>query len=432
MFLKRLHFLLPCLVCAGYLVIAGCALYRAPEPEQDIVCPPLERVSPRQSALFPESVPPMTSPVAKSAFLPLKGNERLLQSIRLNLSSQGLHSWTSLETPLRRSLEYVCAQPPKKSALTANGVSLSWEQVRRSLEELLGLLPRLDREPELLGRRFMWFGLNPGPMMTGYFTPEIEASLTRRPGYDYPIYGVPKNLKWGKLKGSSRTRYYRVENGRVLPYYDRRAVDVEHVLKGRGCEIAWARDPVDVFYLQVEGCGRLRLPDGSVRNVLYGAKNGHPFKSLGRILHEKGYLPAHRLGKEDVRVCLRKHPDKMFEFMAENRSYVFFRLADAPPEGAMGKPLTPMVSIATDRHVLPLGSVLAFDAEIPDQKVRNGVRGKRRVTGIGLAQDTGTAIRGAHVDFYVGEGYKVEPVASRIRTKVALYLLVSKDALKNG
>jgi len=430
-FLKRLNFLLPCALL-GVFIVSGCAIYKTSETATPVVLPPLENVSPRQSALFPESVPNWDKPVAKSAFKPLAGNERLLQSIRLNVHSQGLHSWTSLETPLRRSLEYVCSQPPKKRALTANGVSLSWEQVRRSIEELLGLLPRLDREPELLGQRFMWFGLNPGPVMTGYFTPEIEASLTKRPGYNYPIYGVPKDLRWRKIKGSTHSRYYRVENGRILPYYDRRALDVDHVLAGRGCEIAWARDPIDVFYLQVEGCGRLRLPDGSVRNVLYGAKNGHPFKSLGLILHEKGYLPAHRLGKEDVRACLRKHPDKAFRLMAENRSYVFFRLAEAPPEGAMGKPLTPMVSIATDRRVLPLGSVLAFDAEIPEQTVRNGVRGKRRVTGIGLAQDTGTAIRGAHVDYYVGEGYKVEPVASRIRTKVALYLLVSKDALKNG
>lgn len=393
--------------------------------------PPEETVSPRQSALFPESVASVRRPNVKSEFKPLQGRERLLKSVRLDVASQGLRSWTSLEEPVRRSLEYVVRQPPKRPALSHGSVSLTWQQVRRSLEEFLVLLPRLDREPELLSQRFVWYGLDPGPVMTGYYTPEIEASLTRRPGYSYPIYGVPRDLRRGAVRGST-LKYYRVEKGRVLPYYDRHALDVDRVLAGKGYEIAWARDPIDAFYLQVEGCGRLRLPDGSVRNVLYGAKNGHAFKSLGRILYEKGYLPHGKLGKEHVRRYLRKHPKMMFELMAENRSYVFFRLADAPPEGAMGKPLTPMVSIATDRRLLPLGSVLAFEAEIPGYRVRNGKRSRRTVTGIGLAQDTGTAIKGAHVDYYIGEGYKVEPVASRIKTRAAVYLLISKDALKNG
>lgn len=414
----------------GVLSMTGCVVFQKQVTAEHSL-PPGENVSPRQSALFPESVVRMPEPKVASEFRQLPGSERLLRSAKLNLRSQGLRSWTSLEEPVRRSLDYVVRQPPKRPAMTHGGVTLTWQQVRRSLEEFLVILPRLDREPELLSQRFVWFGLNPGPVMTGYYTPEIKASLIKQPGYEFPIYGVPSDLK--RMKGrKDGLQYCRVENGRTLPYYDRRALDVDHVLAGKGYEIAWAKDPIDVFYLQVEGCGRLRLPDGSVRNVLYGAKNGHAFKSLGRILYEKGYLPRGKLGKEHVRRFLKKRPEMMFELMAENRSYVFFRLADAPPEGAMGKPLTPMVSIATDRRLLPLGSVLAFEAEIPDYKVRNGRRAKRRVTGIGLAQDTGTAIKGAHVDYYVGEGHKVEPVASRIKTRASVYLLISKDALKNG
>lgn len=413
------------------LLTGGCTAHNFWGSAEKDLPPPEENVSPRQSALFPESVVCAPRPDVKSEFKALPGGERLLRSARLDLRSQGLRSWTSLEVPVRRSLDYVLRQPPKRPAIAHGDVVLTWQQVRRSLEEFLVILPRLDREPELLSQRFVWYGLDPGPVMTGYYTPEIEASLTRRPGYQYPIYGVPADLKRCKTPGGG-TGFCRVEKGRTVPYYDRRALDVDRVLAGKGYEIAWARDPIDVFYLQVEGCGRLRLPDGSVRNVLYGAKNGHRFKSLGRILYEKGLLPRGKLGKEHVRRYFRRHPKRMFEFMAENRSYVFFRLAEAPPEGAMGKPLTPMVSIATDRRLLPLGSVLAFEAEIPDDKVRNGYRAKRTVTGIGLAQDTGTAIQGAHVDYYVGEGYKVEPVASRIKTRATVYLLISKDALKNG
>lgn len=351
------------------------------------------------------------------------------KDFRIDLASQGLSSWTELEDPVQRSLEYALNMAQDQPALERDGMTITWSQVVRSLEEFLDLLPHLDDRPELLSNRFVWYGMSQKPLMTGYYTPEIEASLTRQPGYDFPIYGVPTDLFFGSVRGADR--YYRVENGRVLPYYERGDMDVRGVLHGRGLEIAWAKDPIDVFYMQVEGAGRLRLPDGTTRNVLYGAKNGHGFRSLGRIMHAKGLLPKGKLSKEHVRTYFSKHPEQMFQLMAENRSYVFFRLEDAPPEGTIGKPLTPMVSLATDRKLLPLGSVLAFEAEIP--RAENGKPvGKRIVSGIGLAQDTGTAIQGTRLDYYIGEGNEVEPIASRIMTKATVYLLISKEALING
>lgn len=348
---------------------------------------------------------------------------------RIDLASQGLASWTELESPVQRSLEYALNMEQGRPALEREGMTLTWAQVVRSLEEFLDLLPHLDERPELLANRFVWYGMSKKPLMTGYYTPEIEASLTRRPGYEYPIYGVPNDLLYGNVRGNKK--FYRIEDGKVLPYYERRDMDVGRVLSGRGLEIAWAKDPVDVFYMQVEGAGRLRLPDGTTCNVLYGSKNGHGFKSLGRILHAKGLLPKGKLSKEHVRRYFAKHPEQMFQLMAENRSYVFFRLEDAPPEGSIGKPLTPMVSLATDRKLLPLGSLLAFEAEIPEAK--NGkATGKRTVSGIGLAQDTGTAIQGPRLDYYIGEGNEVEPIANRIMTPATVYLLISKEALING
>lgn len=362
-------------------------------------------------------------------FFPLSNTEGLESTARLDIKSQGLTSWTALEGPVQRSLEYALNMPQDKPALTQPGMALTWAQVVRSLEEFIDLLPHLDNDPELLAKRFVWYGMKKNPVMTGYYTPEIEASLTKRPGYDYPIYGVPGDLRYGKVRG--RKRVYRVEKGRVRPYYERGDMDVRKVLTGQGLEIAWAKDPVDVFYMQVEGCGRLLLPDGTTRNVLYGAKNGHGFRSLGRILHSKGLLPKAKLAKQHVKEYFAKHPKQMFQLMAENRSYVFFRLEDSSPEGAMGKPLTPMVSLATDRELLPLGSLLAFEAEIP--KAASGrPSGWRKVVGIGLAQDTGTAIRGPRLDYYIGEGKSVEPIASNIKTEATVYLLISKEALING
>ena len=372
----------------------------------------------------PESLP------VCDLFFPLSSNEGLQTTARIDIKSQGLPSWTALEGPVQRSLEYALNMPQDQPALARPGMALTWGQVVRSLEEFLDLLPHLDQYPELLARRFVWYGMRQRPLMTGYYTAEIEASLTRRPGYEFPIYGVPPDLRYGMVRGQKRV--YRVDgSGRVLPYYRRGDVDVKGVLDGQGLEIAWAKDPVDVFYMQVEGCGRLKLPDGTTRNVLYGAKNGHGFRSLGRILHARGLLPRGQLSKEHVRQYFAKHPEKMFQLMAENRSYVFFRLEDAPPEGAIGKPLTPMVSLATDRKLLPLGSLLAFEAEIP--RAENGRPvGVRKVSGIGLAQDTGTAIQGSRLDYYIGEGNEVEPVANNIMTEATVYLLISKEALING
>jgi len=362
-------------------------------------------------------------------FFPLSNSEGAQSIARIDLSSQGLASWADLAGPVQRSLEYAMNMPRDRLALTRPGMSLTWGQVVRSLEEFLGLLPHLDENPHLLASRFVWFGMRQKPLMTGYFTPEIPASLTRMPGYEFPIYGVPEDLRTGLVRG--RRAVYRVDRGRVLPYHDRGDVDMRGVLAGRGLEIAWAKDPIDVFYMQVEGAGRLLLPDGTTRNVLYGAKNGHAFRSLGLILHARGLLPRGRLSKAHVKEYFAKHPEQMFELMAENRSYVFFRMEDSPPEGAMGKPLTPMVSLATDRELLPLGSLLAFEAEIP--RAENGRNvGKRTVAGIGLAQDVGTAIRGPRLDYYIGEGNQVEPIANNIMTEATVYLLISKEALING
>jgi len=372
---------------------------------------------------------PATLPVC-DLFFPLSSSEGLETTARIDIKSQGLPSWTALEGPVQRSLEYALNMPQDQPALARPGMALTWAQVVRSLEEFIELLPHLDQHPELLARRFVWYGMRQRPLMTGYYTAEIEASLIRRPGYEFPIYGVPPDLRYGMVRGQKQ--FYRVDNrGRVRQYWERGDMDVRGVLAGQGLEIAWAKDPVDVFYMQVEGCGRLRLPDGTTRNVLYGAKNGHGFRSLGRILHAKGLLPRGQLSKEHVRNYFARHPEKMFQLMAENRSYVFFRLEDAPPEGAIGKPLTPMVSLATDRKLLPLGSLLAFEAEIP--RAENGRPvGVRRVAGIGLAQDTGTAIQGTRLDYYIGEGNEVEPVASNIMTEATVYLLISKEALING
>lgn len=341
-----------------------------------------------------------------------------------NLKAQGLSSWQDLALPLRRSLAFLESRPREATAVRRGPVRLSWGQLAQSARDLLELLPRLDAEPGLMAERFSWLALAPDPLLTSYFTPEIPASLTRRPGYEHPLYGPPPELAEAETTDIP-----------ALPAWpggpagegtlDRRAVDVRRTLAGRGLEIAWARSALDVFYVQLEGAGLLRLPDGHTRTAQFAASNGQRFRPLGDILCERGLLSPDRRGKREVRRLFRERPEEMRELMSENRRYVFFRLLDGPPQGALGKPLTPLVSLATDPSLLPLGSVLILDAEIPAPSGK----GTRHIKGPALAQDTGAAIRGAHLDLYMGAGNAVEDAADRVRTRAGLYLLISKNAL---
>lgn len=381
--------------------------------------------APRQVPDVTPAPPPSLSEAAR--FLRFNHGRTTTESRTLDLRTQGLHSWMELDAGLRYSLDYLRGKPENSIAMDRHGIRVTWGQVRASVEELIRLLPYLDRRPELLAEHFRWFVLTPPPLMTGYYTPEIEASLTPRPGYTHPIYGVPSDLRVRQRGQSGVPAVYRVENGRVLPYHTRAQVDLGKVLAGKGLEIAWAKDPVDVFYLQIEGQGRLRLPDGSARYVVYGAKNGHDFEGLGNILYHRGYLPKSKRGQKYVRRFCAEHPELARKLMAENKSYVFFRFADHPSLGAIGRPLTPMVSVAVDPKLLPLGSMMVLDAGIP----RPDGTGKRRVHGVVLAQDTGSAIKGARLDYFIGVGHDIEPVACHVYSRATAYLLLSKRALSH-
>ncbi|MGE4506191.1 MAG: MltA domain-containing protein [Desulfovibrionaceae bacterium] len=346
------------------------------------------------------------------------------ESRLIDLRTQGLVSWLELQAPLQYSLNYVQRMPQGRRADTSGNIPLTWGQIARSLRKMLEILPSLDRRPELLAQHFTWFELEPQPIMSGYYTPEIEASLTRRPGYDVPIYAMPKDLVVDHTRKKTGMRYYRVENGKALPYYTRREIDAG-VLEGRGLEIAWAKRPYDVFDLQVEGSGRIRLPDGTVRTLVYASKNGRRFKGMGAILRDRGLLPPNRLTLPHIRAYCEAHPEASRELMRENEAFIFFKFGEEGATGSIGRSLTPMVSLATDPKLLPLGSMVVMNTDIP---ALDG-DGRHHVRGLGLAQDAGAAIKGSRLDYYVGEGHEAGHVGSRIWNKARIYLLVSREVM---
>jgi membrane-bound lytic murein transglycosylase A len=327
---------------------------------------------------------------------------------QLDPATQGLDSWAELAPAVRRSLEYARTRPADALAFDQPWLRLRWAGVVHTLETLLEVLPRLDQDPGLLDRRFRLVRPAADFLLTGYYEPFIEASLTPDPAYPYPIYGKPTDVE------------------RVRPYHDRRAIDQGRALAGRGLEIAWAKDLVDVYFLHVPGSGRLLLPDGRTVHVLYAGTNKQPYASLGRILVERGYAELEEMSMQKIREILAANPHKALDLMCLNPKYIFFRLAPDGPYGASGAVLTPMVSAASDRGYIPNGAVLAVGGRLPP--TRDGR--KRRIAGLTLAQDTGT-MRQNHLDLFCGAGPEAAWLAGHMRGRARAWVLVARDLPAN-
>jgi len=345
---------------------------------------------------------------------------------------QGIPSWTAFASPLETSLEYLSKRNQEATAVKTEGLGVSWGDLTKSMQTLLALLPALDANPALLVKKFKLFALEPGTLLTGYYEPWMEASLTRSEAYPYPLYGVPKDCKTVRLgqfhpRWKGQSLVYRINGDHIEPYPDRRAIDGEKVLKGKGAEIAFAKNLTDVFMLQVQGSGRLVLPDGSVRHILYAGKNGLPYVSIGRLLVKEGYVPQEEMSMERIREFIAKEPVAGRELMYRNPSYVFFRLSDEGPFGCIGRVLTPMVSVAVDRHYIPLGSALFLSGKLP----RIGGGGERPFHSLVTAQDAGGAIQKTRCDLFCGTGPDAEYLAGHLQHDASLFLLVSKDVLAN-
>lgn len=270
------------------------------------------------------------------------------------------------------------------------------------------LLPAMKKNPAILAERFVWIKITPPTLFTGYYEPNIEASLVRTQDFSYPLYGVPDDLKPN------------------VPYHDRKTIDAEGILQAKNLEIAWIKNPVDGFFLQVQGSGRLSLPDGSSRHVLYAAHNGHPYVSLGKICIERGLATPETMSMQTLRSILNADTQRRDTLLNCNPRYIFFRLAEEGPFGASGALLTPMLSVAVDRAFLPLGSILMVDALLPQHNSRR----QTRFSALLLAQDTG-AFKGNHVDLFCGHTQKAAFLAGSMRNRAFFWILLSKHAFAN-
>ena len=269
-------------------------------------------------------------------------------------------------------------------------------------------------------------------LYTGYYEPHLSGRLYPDEEFRYPIYSLPNDILKidlsafaDKYKGESIVGRYTGET--VVPYYDRREIDEEEVLMGKAEPLAWLQDPVDLFFLQIQGSGKVFLDTGEVINVHYHGSNGRPYRSIGTLLIEEQKIPKEEMSMQKIRAYLNDHPDEMATVFNYNPSYVFFKLESEGPLGYINVLLTPGRSIATDRRIFPPAGLAFIQTEKPVVNSAGQIDSWTDFSRFVLNQDTGGAIRGpGRADLFWGNGPYAEIAAGHLAHTGKMYFLVLK------
>lgn len=241
-------------------------------------------------------------------------------------------------------------------------------------------------------------------LFTGYYEPELVGSPVRTPNFAYPIYRKPPELADGAV------------------WHSREVIEKQGLLRGRGLEIAWLDDPVEVYFLMIQGSGRIRMPDGQVVRVGYGGKNGQPYRSIGQEMVRRGLMSQSAASAQSIRTFVRNNPAVGAELLTFNPSFVFFKkLPNLPavkgPIGAMGRSITTLRSVAVDPEFTPLGAPVWVEKD-----------GAAPIRSLMIAQDTGGAITGPQrADIFYGIGAAAGEAAGAVKDSGRMIVLLPID-----
>jgi membrane-bound lytic murein transglycosylase A len=259
---------------------------------------------------------------------------------------------------------------------------------------------------------------------TGYYEPEIAGSRTQSAAYPVPIYRRPPELVELDLSAFNDSLKGKKLSGRIggdtlVPFADRGEIE-DGALSGRGLEIAWAADPVEFFMFQVQGSGRLKLPDGSIMRLTYAGQNGRTYNSIGAYMRERAMLQPGQYTMQGVVAYLQANPEQGRAIMRENRSFVFFKeLQGDGPLGSLGVVVRRQASVATDPMFVPLGAPVFLSMDRAD------------ASGLWIAQDVGGAIKGANrFDTFWGAGEDAKRIAGGMSARGSAFVLVPKGTLE--
>ena len=346
----------------------------------------------------------------------------------------------SLRAAIRQSIVYLAKLPPDR-IVGEQPRRITAQQVLNSLLTFEPLLDQWDCRECWLKEIQTNFDLVPSSndpaaetvLFTGYYQPVIEASLVPTAEYTFPIYGKPPDLivaEQVKLAPAMTVEkvFGRLEGEKFIPYYSRREIDQQKILRGRGYEIAWVKNPVDLFFLHIQGSGILQLPDGRGLHVGYAAANGRAYRSIGRLLIDGGKVPQEEMSMQRLRRYFAEHPEEQDDIMAYNESYIFFRFLEDGPLGSLEVPLTPGRSIATDARLFPKGALAFAVTQKPIVDATGQLTGWEPLSRFVVNQDSGGAIRGAQrADLYFGGGPEAGAAAGYMNRPGKLYFLLLKN-----
>ena len=373
---------------ASALLLAACAARPTPPPE---VTPP------------PVSVPPSTVPTA-----PPQPANALQAGVALVPPAPTIYDvWAtralaafrkSCPALVRRRDQSGLAQPQDWSGLCAQAATIAPEQAAAFFRD-----------------NFDWVRVGNGKAFaTGYYEPEIQGSKVPLPGYA-PIYMVPPDLVRCTRPDGTTGRGRIDQTGTCVPYYSRAEIE-DGALANKGLEIAWAADPVELFFTEIQGSARVMFPDGTSMQIAYADQNGLPYTAIGKILRDQGILPPGGASMQSIKAWIRANPDQARQVMRQNASYVFFRVLNASgPVGALNVPVTEQATVAADPKFVPLGAPVYLAMDRPE------------AYGLWVAQDTGGAIKGPNrFDTYWGSGPDAPRIAGGMAANGVAYILLPK------
>jgi membrane-bound lytic murein transglycosylase A len=400
-----------------YVLVAACA--SAPPPAPPVVAEPTPQpiaatctCEPAEPVVAPPTPPPPPTPTAEEP----RGT--LQVSPWEDLPAWGTDPLAPALQTFLQSCTVLQSQPPWQSVCDAARnlpAKLSNDELKRFFQAYFVPYQIINADGSGTG------------MVTGYYEPLLYGSRIRTARYRYPLYAPPDDLLTIDLSSlypefKNKRLRGRLVGNTVLPYLSRAEIDVtDPPLKGK--ELVWVNDPVEAFFLHIQGSGQVRFENGEIMRVGYADQNGHPFRSVGRYLIQQGEMRAETVSMQGIKKWARKHPAKLDSFLNINPSYVFFKElpGDLPgPIGALGVPLTAERSIAVDSQVVPLGVPVYLATTWPNSS--------DALNRLMVAQDTGGAIAGAvRADFYWGFGDDAGKLAGSMRQSGRMWVLLPKD-----
>ena len=343
----------------------------------------------------------------------------------------------NLSYGIGKSLEYLHKMPAERTFRFGED-TYSALHLLRSLEVLLAFVetrPDQAAVNRFIAERYRVYQSIGGPesgqvLFTGYYEPHLNGSLIPDARYRYPVYAMPgdlmvidlspfsKELKGKRIVG-------RLQGNSVVPYPDRQAIEADKDFAQKAPPIAWVDDRIDLFFLQIQGSGRIYLTNGEFLRVHYHGSNGQPYRSIGRLLIDQGEIPAEEMSMQRLKAYLQAHPAEVDAVLNHNPSYVFFKTEISGPIGAIGVDLTPGRSVAVDRRVFPMAAPVFLQTQIPVVDGSGRIDRWMDFSAFALNQDTGGAIRGpGRVDIFWGNGPYAQIAAGHMQHKGSFYLLI--------